>query len=239
MVLSRFVFCLSLILSIVTTDLLAQQSLITVKGKVSAQELIVGNRVMVINKATGRGSFAEPDGSFSYAIQKSDTLIISYTGYKTEKLCFRDSVYRKEYDVDIRLQKLFYSLKPVTVVPVKDLKTIQREIDELKKKRASEYGEYNTLGSPITALYERFSKFEQSKRFVAEMEAQERKAEILKDLFRVYIKYDIIYLDDEDFDEFVKFLDLPIEFIKGATQYELVEYIRYQYNQYVLARSRR
>ena len=204
---------------------------ITVAGKVVSVDPIVLNRVMVVDKQSGSGTFVAPDGNFSLTIKKSDTLMFAYTGYKTSKICFADSAEKKEYLVAVKLDPLSYQLKEITVYPVKKLSEVQHEIDQLEanRKRILRTEGANALSSPITALYERFSKIEQSKRKVAELENEDRKREVLKDLFRIYIKYDIIELTDNQFDDFITFCDLNDHFIMHASQYDLVETIKSKY----------
>ena len=58
------------------------------------------------------------------------------------------------------------------------------------------------------------------------------KRDILKDLFRLYVKHDVINLSDEDFDAFIKYLNLSDEFIQTATQFELVMAIKGKYESF-------
>ena len=90
----------------------------------------------------------------------------------------------------------------------------------------------DAISSPITALYERFSKIEQSKRKVAEWENEDLRRDILKELFRLYIKNDIIDLKDDEFDAFIKYLNLSDTFIQNATQFELVMAIKGKYENF-------
>lgn len=204
---------------------------IVVTGKVIGDNAIVFNRVMVVNRTTGSGTFVGIEGNFSITLSKNDTLMFAYSGYKTKKISFRDSVFSNEYLIAVKLDPLSYMLKEISIYPVKKLNEVQREIElmDAHKKRVGELQGVSAVISPITALYQRFSKLEQSKRKVAEMENDDMKREVLKDLFRIYIKYDIIELTDSQFDDFITFCDLPDYYIMHATQYELVEAIKGRY----------
>lgn len=211
------------------------KTFIVVTGKVIGDNTIVFNRVMVVNRTTGSGTFVGIDGNFSVTLSKNDTLMFAYSGYKTKKISFRDSVYNKEYLIAVKLDPLSYLLKEISIYPIKKLSEVQREIDlmDAHKKRVGQLEGVNAFSSPITALYQRFSKLEQSKRKVAEMENEDMKREVLKDLFRIYIKYDIIELTDSQFDDFITFCDLPDYYIMHATQFELVEAIKGRYLKFV------
>ena len=71
-----------------------------------------------------------------------------------------------------------------------------------------------------------------SKQKVAEWENEDLKQEILKDLFRLFIKHDIIDLNDTDFDAFIKYLNFSDEFIQDASQLELVMAIKGKYESF-------
>ena len=86
--------------------------------------------------------------------------------------------------------------------------------------------------NPISLLYERFSKIEQSKRKVAEMEDEQLRRGVLKDLFHIYIKHDIINISDDEFDAFIDYCNLSDDFIKTVSDYELVTEIQEKYEEF-------
>lgn len=189
-------------------------------------------KLMVINTRTNNGFFADAEGKFSALLQQTDTLMLSAVGFKVKKVCLKDSVYKKEYDVTIPLEKLYFTLKEVSVFAPRSLNEIQKDIDKLGVKRTYTTQNIDAISSPITYLYERFSKFGQSKQKVAEWENEDLRRDVLKDLFRVYIKHDIIDLSEEEFDAFIKYLRLSDEFIMNATQFELVMAIKGRYESF-------
>src|SRR5580700_4504709 len=81
---------------------------IAVTGKVIGDNAIVFNRVMVVNKTTGSGTFVGIDGNFSISISKNDTLMFAYSGYKTNKISFHDSVNKKDFLIAVKLDPLSY-----------------------------------------------------------------------------------------------------------------------------------
>ena len=204
---------------------------ITITGQVVDENNMNLTRVMVIDQFNGRGTFVGLDGKFSIVIPRKDTLMFAFTGYRTKKICFKDSVSNDQFFLLVKMSPLSYQLKEIVIYPVKKLSEIQRQIDALSKFKAPAYqtSGLSSVGSPITALYERFSRMEQSKRKVAELEQNDRKVAALKDLFRIYIKYDIIELTNDQFDDFITFCDLSDYYIIHASQFELVETIKAKY----------
>ena len=94
------------------------------------------------------------------------------------------------------------------------------------------------MESPITALYQAFSRRERNKRLVAEMRNNDRRRELLKELFRKYVDNDIITLDNADFDDFVDFSNVSENFMKTSTQYEFIMYIKKRFEVYQMVRNR-
>jgi hypothetical protein len=184
-------------------------------------------KMMVINKRTGQGVFADAESKFSISATQADTLLFSIIGYNTKKVCLKDSVLRKHYYIEIEMHKLQYTLKEVSVFAPRSLNDIDKDIARLDStRRARYYTDVNAFSSPITYLYERFSKFGKSKQQVAEWENEDLKKDILKDLFRLYVRHEIIDLSEEEFEAFISYCNLSEEFIKNASQFELVMAIK-------------
>jgi hypothetical protein len=207
---------------------------VTLTGKVYDKDNKVAalTRLMVINKRTNQGIFAGPDGRFSITVFPADTLTFSALGYKVRSVCFKDSIVKSKLYVEVPLQQLQFELAEVSVFAPRSLSEIQKDIDKLGVKKTYTTTGVDAFSSPITALYERFSRFEQSKRKVAEWENEDLKKDVLKDLFHLYVKYDIIDLKDDEFDDFIKYLNLSDDFIKNASEFELVMAIKGKYENF-------
>jgi hypothetical protein len=187
--------------------------------------------VMVVNQHSGTGLFANTMGMFMITAQRSDTIMITARDCAVKKICFRDSVNKDKYNVLVKLDTIRFELNDVYIHPAATLPEIHKSIDNLGVKQTNTYKTVD-ISSPITALYERFSKLERSKRKVAEMEDNDARRQVLKDLFHLYIKYDIINLSDNDFDNFLDYCNFSDEFIKQASDYELVMAVKQRYQQF-------
>ncbi len=220
-----------------TSDSLKKSSLgkITISGKVYNAEdrNLPLPKLMVINSATNQGSFADAEGKFTIQAKQTDTIVLSSTGFMVKKICLKDSSTKNTYFIEIPLFKMHYVLREVTVFETRSLSQIQKDIDRLGVKSTYKTeGVADAMSSPITYLYERFSRLEKSKRKVAEWENEDLKREVLKDLFKIYIKNDIIDLSSEEFDAFIVYLNLSDDFIINASQYELVMAIKGKYESF-------
>ncbi|HVA99436.1 MAG TPA: hypothetical protein VNG53_11125 [Bacteroidia bacterium] len=206
---------------------------ITVTGTITSDDIMAPLvNIMVINKRTSTGEFANVDGTFSISIYKTDTLLFTAQGYTIQKICLKDSVTKPSYKIAVHLHKLEVALHTVNIFPIKSLDEVQKEINEFHDYKPYDLTGISAISSPITALYERFSKFERSKREVAALEHQDQKDEILKELFRIYVKSDIIQLNEKEFDAFIAYCNLSDEFIQTASEFDLVMAIKKKYESF-------
>ncbi len=189
-------------------------------------------KLMIINKRTNVGTFADAEGKFSIVARQSDSILFSTTGFIIKKVCLKDSLPKKQYNIEVPMQKLQYTLKEISVFATRDLNEIQKDINKLGVKKDYQATGASVIESPITALYERFSKYGKSKQKVAEWENEDLKRDVLKDLFRLYIKHDIIDLSSDEFDAFIKYLNFSDEFIQNASQFELTMAIKGKYESF-------
>jgi hypothetical protein len=159
--------------------------------------------------------------------------LIAAGGYLTRQFVLTDPVEREVYDVVVELKVWKIELKPLEVLPERTLKQIQADIDKLGY-RESDYrlSTVDAFQSPITFLYQEFSRRERSKRQVAELRNEDRKRALLKELLTKYVEYDIINLSNDSFDDFIDYCAVPDEVIRGMSQYEFLMYVQRKYELY-------
>lgn len=212
------------------TDTIAD--MIRIDGKVRDEnDQPIANSI-IINKRTKSGSFGKVDGSFTVMCDRRDTLVITSLGYFTRSLTYSDST-GTSFSVVIYLDTRVYPMATVEIFAPRDLEQIQEDINRLGYNEEDYMlSGINAAQSPITFLYQQFSKKERSKREVARMENEDRKRELLKELFRLYVDYQIIELNDEDFDAFIEYLNVSDEFMIRSTQYDFLIYVRDRFRDY-------
>lgn len=189
--------------------------------------------LMIVNLATQQGSFGSLVGKFTATIHKKDTLLIASTGYEFRKICFKDSAFRSEYTVSVRIKKLTVQLKEVHIFSPRDLEEIQKDIQKLGyNKKDYELSGINAIESPVTFLYQEFSKRERLRRHNAELVNEEKRRQLLKELLSRFVADDIIQLSSDDFDHFVDFCNVPEQFMKTSTQYEFMVYVKQKFKSF-------
>ena len=145
--------------------------------------------VYLINKSTGNGTMSDNSGNFYIRTNTNDTLEVSFVGYVRLKLPVSKLNYGSNGEVKLIMKKIVYSLGPITVTSFK-IKPYERE----KMKKVIEEAKFkpvDALSSPITALYDQFSKRGKEKRklaaifeqvFIDEQVGQKLNAEVLRKL---------------------------------------------------------
>ncbi|MBL0098177.1 MAG: hypothetical protein IPP46_18030 [Bacteroidetes bacterium] len=87
--------------------------------------------------------------------------------------------------------------------------------------------------SPITALYQEFSRKERSKRRVAELMNEDRRRDLLREILANYSRAGLIEMKYNEYNAFIDYLGLSEFLMKSLTQYELAVYIKEKYYNYM------
>lgn len=187
--------------------------------------------LMVINKTTGKASFGQPDGSFIVYAQEDHQMVLSIKQYenisfvvKADSNCQFNQIYI--------LSPTARTTREIVIKPLKSLEELKEERAKLAMKDSRLVYGVNAFQSPITALYQAFSKKEQQKQWINEQVFKDNQRKVVQELLRTYVAYDIISLTDKDFDAFLTFLNLDVNFLKTASELELITYIKDKYEHF-------
>lgn len=228
----RSIFLLFIVLLSFQTALHAQCDQVFISGKVldTLREQNFFN-LMVVNKSTGRGVFGQPNGHFSVYARPGDRIALSTKGYPVYEFVAKPDE-NCQCRVEAYIERLPQEVQEIIVRPLKTLEEIKEEREALALRETRTVTGVNVLQSPITALYQAFSKKEQNKRWIAEQQYKDDQRKIVKELLRLYVAFDIIELSEADFDEFITFLNLDEQFIKTASEMELILFIKDKYEHF-------
>jgi hypothetical protein len=213
-----------------TNSCIAQR--VFVYGKVFDKEYptLLLQQVMVVNQQSQIGLFGNNDNSFQLQIDKTDTLVISALGYARKKVCLRDSISKNEYHISIALDRLSYDLSEITVRRQRELRQISEDIKKLGyHKKDYQLTSVDAWQSPITALYQSFSKKEQSKRALAQMINNDNRRAVLKDLLYLYSLTELIRMPENEYNDFIDYLSLNDQQMQSMSDYDLALFIRDRY----------
>jgi hypothetical protein len=228
----RSIFLLLIVLLSFQTALHAQCDQVFISGKVldTLREQNFFN-LMVVNKSTGRGVFGQPNGHFSVYARPGDRIALSTKGYPVYEFIAKPDE-NCQCRVEAYIERLPQEVQEIVVRPLKTLEEIKEEREALALRETRTITGVNVLQSPITALYQACSKKEPNKRWIAEQQYKDDQRKIVKELLRLYVAFDIIELSEADFDEFITFLNLDEQFIKTASEMELILFIKDKYEHF-------
>ena len=193
--------------------------------------------LMVINRDTGRGVFGQPNGTFSVYVSEGDSISLSCKGYEVFNLIVvadDNCQHKVAYYIEGKPQEI----EEVIVKRIKSLEEIKEERSALAMRETRQVTGIEVLRSPITALYQAFSKKEKSKRTVAKWEFRDDQSKIVQELLRTYVAYKIVDLTEEQFEDFVIFLNIDETFLKTASEMDLIVFIQDKFEHYMIINDR-
>jgi hypothetical protein len=215
-----------------SSSLMSQCEQVFVSGRVEdTMNRDMFYNLMVINKTTGRGVFGQPNGYFSVYVRPGDKIALSTKGYPVYEFIAQADGDCQNHIYAI-IERIPQEIEQVVVRPLKSLEQIKEERQSLSQRETRLVSGINVLESPITALYQAFSKKEQNKRWIAEQQYKDDQRRVVKELLRLYVAFEIIDLSEEIFDDFITFLNIDENFIKTASEMELVLFIKDKYEHF-------
>lgn len=194
--------------------------------------------LMVINRTSGRGVFGQPNGYFSVYAGNGDTISLSTKGYPIVNLIVKADE-NCQHKATFYLEPKTQEIAEVVIKPLKTLNEIREEREALAMRETRMVTGIEVMQSPITALYQAFSKKEKAKRWVAEQEYKDDQRRVVKELLRTYVAYEVIELTEPEFDDFIAFLNMSDNFLKTATEMELITFIRDKFEHYMYMKNLR
>jgi hypothetical protein len=212
----------------------AQNDTIHLTGRVfDTDNPYVRINYFVVNKRLGKGVFGDHKGQFVLDVLKRDSLVVSSKDYYPVKVVVRDSCRGSlTCELVIGLRKKEIELRAVDIIPVREHSEIVKNLKELQEPSKIEKVTADALTSPITAIYQAFSKLERQKHQVAVLEAEDRKREVLKELLTKYLRGGAIDLDPDNFDDFLDVAQFDVDYLSTLSDYHLITYVQYKVESY-------
>ena len=146
---------------------------------------------MVVNRRSSAGEFIGQDMEFLVRVKPGDTLVFGSVGYHS-----LEKVIHSPSRLDVNLRVLQVDVGTAEVIAPRTLQEIVRDIQALGYNEEDfRLSGVNAMQSPITFLYEAFSRQAISKRQVEQLENDDRRRALLQELFTKYVDYDIVDLE--------------------------------------------
>lgn len=190
--------------------------------------------VSVINPKSNITQSTDNSGLFEVLADKHDTLFLFYPGYRTAKFSVSDSLMQPLYTLHLKMEPLSTGLDQAVIIrPKKDLSDIEKERKQLGvTPKELEKPVIDPFVNPISALYELLSdRAKEREKLRGQIEEDNRKR-IFRELIRYYNENALMDLPEDHFEDFIRFCDLPLDFLKYSSDYEITKTILDDYHRY-------
>lgn len=221
------------LLLITSEHLCAQRVRVNVQFNVIADSTVypLADRMAYVVGST-ETFFTDYKGNATFLMNRGDSIKIFIQEYATYTLRLKDSVYKKEYNVSCLFTKPTYTTKEVVIKPLKNFDELDKELKELLIVPKNLQKPEISLSSPISALYETFSKNAQEREKLRGQVSENARRSYLNDLYKFYNYHHVTNLDESEFDDFSAYHKLPLTFFVENTFYDICVTISQFYKQY-------
>jgi len=189
----------------------------------------------IINLNNNIGAISDSTGYFNIWASRTDTLLISAISYEYKKIYLQDYE-ESEYSEYIYLDEKIYTIPEVRILYLGDYndfkyKLLNLQLPEeykinplISKTLPHNYPEIipePTIGSPISLMYNMFSKEGKSVRKLKELESEQNIEAQIREVFNEDIIEQITGLKSDSLLKFIKYCNFSSEFILQISQYNL------------------
>lgn len=207
---------------------------VTISGRIidadSKRDL---SSVSIIYPKNGVTYISAHDGTFSFSAEKQDTFFLFLPGYQTIRFSVSDSIAKERYALFFTMEPLYAESKPVIIRPKKGLDKIEEDRKKLgETPRELDPPKIEPFTSPISAIYDLLSDDTRQKKKLRTQIIEDNRRKLFYSLFDFYRENKVVDIPEEYYDNFIDFMNLPIEFLKYNTDYEITKTVVEQYKRY-------
>ncbi|MCC5922436.1 MAG: hypothetical protein JJT77_01515 [Crocinitomicaceae bacterium] len=116
----------------------------------------------------------------------------------------------------------------VSVYPSYSLQAIGAQRKVLALETAPKMGTLESIQSPITAIYNRYSKQAKTKEKIRDLQFAFQKEKILTQYVHTYLSHQFLKIPAHLVDAFIAFIDVDLEFLRTSNEYSLMLEIQKQ-----------
>ncbi|MCS6933671.1 MAG: carboxypeptidase-like regulatory domain-containing protein [Chitinophagales bacterium] len=190
--------------------------------------------VSVIHSAWGQTTVTDISGKFTIRALRTDTLFLFYPAYRTLRFSVADSAPQQTYNLVLGIEPLQTGIGQAVIIKApKTLEQIERERRELgKTPEELERPVIEPFTSPISALYDMFSRRAREREKLKQQIVEDDRRKIMRELLDYFNENQLIDLPESYYEDFIRFSEISIEFLKYSTDYEITRRVVEEYNRY-------
>lgn len=209
--------------------------------------------VNIYVQRTRRGTITNQSGYFILKAALNDTIVFSSMGYKRKYAVVTDSVKERTDELIILMEKKYYELMSVDIIELRRYQQLKYEIINMQlpddeyvyaienfPSRPADIDYHSRAGlsdfglvfSPITALYDAFSREGRERRKLQELLERDRVRAQLEEKISLRDIAKIANMNVEDAEAFLKWCNFPPEFILSLNDYDLIMIVMQRLEQF-------
>jgi len=184
----------------------------------------------IINKTQNMGTISDAYGDFKITANLNDSISFSALGYEKLTIAISDSMYN--YGYIVKLKPVAYELGEVTIQPILVAPLVTKW--EVYTKPLPNQGGINipTGISPITMLYNRFSKEGKQARYHSKITDGTADFMLIGEKFNGELVAQLTGLKDDELIKFMSFCNFSNEFLMNYSPETIKREIRKKYQEY-------
>ena len=207
------------------------KGLILLSGIVIDQDSVELSDVHIYNQNNRQVLISDPSGFFSIYAAKSHVLRFTSIGYETKYVSIPADFKGEVYFTYIMLKERVTPLENVTIIAKEEETQSMLKVPE----RPKPFGEYGIgtlqsepvkispgIGSPISMLYEWFSKKAKEERKLKEILASDAIRKNVDKRFESELIWEMTGLYGDDLERFKRFCNLPRSFVLYSNEYDFL-----------------
>ncbi len=188
----------------------------------------------IINPKSSANIITDAKGYVEAKIAKEDPFFLFYPGYRSLKFSVADSISKNEYVLNFIIDPFSTGLNHDVIIKApKSLEKIEEERKRLgMTPKELETPKINPFTSTISALYEMLSARVKEKQKLRKQIIEDDRRKVFRELLNYYNEKQLIDLPEDHYDDFIDFCNLPLDFLKHESDYEIMKSITTLYKKY-------
>ena len=184
----------------------------------------------IINKTQRTGTVSDGFGDFKITANVNDSIMFSALGFETLTIVLSESMY--DFGLIIRLKPTAYEMEEVTIRPIIEKPLVTKW--EVYTPPLPNQGGINipTGFSPVTALYNLFSKEGRQQKYYRKLMDRTADFMIIGEKFNGEIVAQITGLKDEELVKFMSYCNFSNDFLRNYSPETIKRAIRTKYQEY-------
>jgi len=209
--------------------------------------------VNVYVKKSRSGTITDTTGYFLLSANINDTIIFSSLGYDKKYVVLTDSAADNTKPLIVFMDTKVYEIKSVEIIALRKYKQLEYEITNMRLPdddytyaatnfpfRPADIDYYTRVNapgfglvfSPITALYDMFSKEGKEKQKLEELQQKDYLNSIIDEKISAAVVMKITGMNQEEANIFLEWCNFSPDFLLKLTEYDLISVIVYKQKQY-------